>query len=194
MRSRPSGRPNASGRATAPAGNRAVLTLLAVLAILAAPRAATAQSDIGLDLGATPEPVTIEDLDGEPFDLGRVVGQRPVLIEFWATWCPVCEELHPDLVETHEWYGDRVEFIQIAVGVNQSPRSIRRHLEEHPSPARVLWDGRGRATRAFQVPTTSYIVVLDADGRVVYTGAGAHQDLEAAVRTALDDGLDDGER
>ena len=52
-------------------------------------------------------------------------------------------------------------------------------------PGRVLWDTRGRATRAFQAPTTSYIVVLDAQGRVVYSGAGEEQDVVAAVEKAV---------
>ena len=46
----------------------------------------------------------------------------------------------------------------------------------------VLWDGSGAAVRAFQAPGTSYVVMLDARGKVVYTGYGADQDLEQAVR------------
>lgn len=158
-----------------------------VLAMFAGGAPLSAQSGIGLELGTTPEPVTLEDLDGNAVDLGRLVGEKPMLLQFWATWCPLCEELAPRLEAAHAQYGDDVEFIQVAVGVNQSPRSIRRHLEAHPTPARVLWDGRGRATRTFEAPTTSYIVVLDADGRVVYTGAGADQDIEAAVAKAVGD-------
>jgi uncharacterized membrane protein YeiH len=45
----------------------------------------------------------------------------------------------------------------------------------------VLWDGRGAAVRAFRAPATSYVVVLDAAGRVVYTGIGADQDIEMAL-------------
>jgi hypothetical protein len=49
----------------------------------------------------------------------------------------------------------------------------------------VLWDARGAAVRAFQTPSTSYVVALDASGRVVYTGLGEEQDLDAAARKAL---------
>jgi hypothetical protein len=37
----------------------------------------------------------------------------------------------------------------------------------------------------FNVPATSYVVVLDRQGRIVYTGVGGDQDLVAAVRKAL---------
>lgn len=164
---------------------RIPFVLAAVAALAAAPLAAQDDTQIGLPHGATPGAVTLEDLDGNPVDLGQFVGTKPVLLEFWATWCPLCERLFPKIEAAHQAYGDQVEFIAVAVGVNQSRRSIKRHLERHPLPLRVLWDGDGRATRAYKAPTTSYVVLLDAQGRVVYTGAGDDQDIVGAVRKAL---------
>ena len=59
------------------------------------------------------------------------------------------------------------------------------YLEKMPLPFPVLWDEKGAGVRAFQAPNTSYIVILDSAGRVTYTGTGADQDIEAAIRTAL---------
>lgn len=143
------------------------------------------EDDIGIPLGATPPAVQIEDLDGKPVDLSSYVGKQPVLVEFWATWCPLCKALLPRLEAAHRKYGERVQFLVFAVAVNQSQTSIRRHLQGHPMTFPVLWDTDGRATRAFQAPTTSYVVVLDANGRVVYTGSGSDQDIEAAVGRAV---------
>ena len=145
------------------------------------PRPASAQ-DVGLPLGTVPDAVVLEDLDGNAVDLAAYIGEGPVLLEFWATWCPVCEALEPRMQAAFDRYGDEVAFLIVAVGVNQSPRRIRRHLEDHPLPGTFLWDGRGRAARAFQAPTTSYIVVLDADGKVTYTGTGEDQDIAAALQ------------
>jgi hypothetical protein len=52
-------------------------------------------------------------------------------------------------------------------------------------PFTFLWDVNGNATRAFQAPATSYVAVLDAKGKVVYTGVGADQNLDAALSRAL---------
>ncbi len=144
-----------------------------------------AQEQIGIAVGAKPEPVTIEDLDGSPVDLGDYIGVKPVLLEFWATWCPLCAALEPRMAAAHSQYGEQVEFLIVAVAVNQSARRVRRHLERHELPGRFLWDTDGRAVRAFMAPSTSYVVVLDAGGRVVYTGLGADQDIEAALESAL---------
>jgi peroxiredoxin len=141
--------------------------------------------DVGLDLGTVPEAVQVVDLDGNTVDLAEYVGRRPVLLQFWATWCPLCEALEPGFRAAKRQHGDAIDIVIIAVGVNQTQRSIRRHLERHELPGRVLFDARGRATRAFRAPTTSYVVALDRNGRVVYTGVGADQDIAAAATRAV---------
>jgi thiol-disulfide isomerase/thioredoxin len=152
----------------------------AALVLFAGPGVLHAQN-VGLEIGAKPEAVALEDLDGNPVDLARWVGKKPLVLEFWATWCPLCAALEPQLKAAKDRWGDRVDVVFIAVGVNQSPRSIRRHLERHPMPGPMLWDGAGRAVRAFKAPTTSYVVILDAAGAVRYTGVGEDQDIAEAI-------------
>lgn len=159
-----------------------------VLALaFAAPVPVVAQN-IGLPLGSRPEAVQIEDLDGNTVDLGQIIGKKPAFIEFWATWCPQCEALQPSVNAAHEQFGDQVEFVIVAVGVNQNPRSIRQHMQNHAVRGTVLFDRRGAAVRAFMAPTTSYVVMLDASGQVVYTGSGGDQDVVAAIQKALPPG------
>lgn len=153
--------------------------------LLLLPALLRAQDVIGIPIGQTPPPVTLENLNGDTVSLSRWIGKKPVIVEFWATWCPICEELLPRMEAAQKKYGDRAEFVVVAVAVNQSKNSVRRHLARHPMPFTLLWDGNGAAVRAFQAPSTSYIAVLDARGRVVYTGVGDNQDIEAAMETAL---------
>jgi thiol-disulfide isomerase/thioredoxin len=155
------------------------------LVLLSLPVAARAQDEVGLPVGTAAKPVTIEDLDGQPVDLARFVGKKPVLLEFWATWCPLCRALEPKMAAAKQKLGDQVEFIAVAVAVNQTKASIKRHLAQHPLPLTVLWDTNGNAVRAFRAPSTSYIVTLDAAGKVRYTGLGEDQDIEKAVQAAL---------
>lgn len=144
-----------------------------------------AQFDAGIAVGTRAPIVTIADLDGKPVDLGVVIGKKPVLLEFWATWCSLCKALLPQLDRVRQAYGDRVELFGVNVTVNDSKARVRRYLDEHHPPFRVLFDDKGVGARAFDVPGTSFIVVLDRSGTVVYTGSGNGQDLVAAVRKAL---------
>ena len=157
---------------------------LLTTAVLTVPVAARGQ-DLGIDVGAKAPVVTVHALDGKAVDLSNYVGKVPVLIEFWATWCPNCRELMPTLLETEKKYGKRVKFMAIAVAINQSPEKVRRWLAAHPLPHDTFYDTDGKAAGAFDAPATSYVVVLDRTGRVVYTGLGGKQDLDAAVRKAL---------
>jgi thiol-disulfide isomerase/thioredoxin len=149
-------------------------------ALLAGAVPAAAQE--GLKVGARAPAVVINDLDGKPVDLAQYLGRKPFMLEFWATWCSVCEELLPKVKAAHAAYGAKVEFLGVNVTVNQTKERVRRYLERHDPPFRTLYDEQGAAARAYDVPITSYIVIVDAEGKVAYTGSGADQDIDAVLR------------
>jgi peroxiredoxin len=159
--------------------------LLFVLAVTFAAAPALRSQELGIPVGAKAPAAAVEGVDGRPVDLGQYIGKTPVLIEFWATWCPNCKELEPAMRAAHEKYGDRVKFLGVAVSVNQSPERAKLYAEKHKLPLEVLYDRKGAATDAYDVPATSYVVVVDRAGMVVYTGLGGDQDLDAALGKAV---------
>lgn len=142
--------------------------------------------DVGLDTGTTPTAAAVvQDLGGQSADLTQLyVGKKPVLMEFWATWCPICRALLPRMAAAHRRWGSRVEFVVVGVGINETRQTMQRHLDAHPMPFHFYYDFSGAAVRAYEAPSTSYVVALDARGRVVYTGVGEDQDIDAAARRA----------
>jgi len=161
---------------------RRVGALALVLAL--APGGATAAAQ-GLAVGDPAPAFTIPDLDGKPFDLASVLGRKPVFLEFWATWCPLCEALLPQVRAARTKYGDAVVLLGVNVTVNQSKDRVRRYAAEHAVPFRILWDEDGEAVRAYDVTGTSFIVLIDGAGKVAYTGYGADQDLERALARVM---------
>ena len=163
-----------------------VRTFAAVAVVLAASSIASAHAqDLGIEVGSKAPVVTVQALDGKQVDLGQYIGKTPMLIEFWATWCANCRELMPTLLEAEKKFGKKVKFVALAVAINQSPERVRRFIAAHPLPHDTFYDTDGKAAGAFDAPATSYVVVLDKSGRVVYTGLGGKQDLEAALKKAL---------
>jgi thiol-disulfide isomerase/thioredoxin len=140
---------------------------------------------VGLPLGTVAPAAAVQTLDGKPVDLKQYIGTTPVVFEFWATWCPNCAELEPTMHQLKAKYGDRVKLVGVAVSVNQSPARVKAFAEKHKLPLEVVWDHDGNATDVYSAPATSYVVIVDRTGKVVYTGLGGKQDLDAAVAKAL---------
>ena len=82
-------------------------------------------------------------------------------------------------------YAGKVRFIGVAVSANQSPELVKRYIASHGLRGEQLYDRKGFATDAYEVPTTSYVVVVNAKGVVVYTGTGGKQNLATAVAKAF---------
>jgi thiol-disulfide isomerase/thioredoxin len=162
---------------------RTRVALLALSLSVLATHAARAQ-DSGLPIGATAPSAMVQTLDGKAVDLAKVA-KGPAVVEFWATWCENCEHLLPTMQKAQAAYGNRVTFVAVAVSVNQSPKRVQLHVAKHGVPGVQLFDAKGEATGRWDVPATSHVVVLDRNGKVVYTGVGGEQDIAGAIRRAL---------
>jgi thiol-disulfide isomerase/thioredoxin len=160
---------------------RATALVAALLCIAVPPPPAAAQLEGGPVIGDPAPVVSITDLDGKLVDLGAVLGKRPVLLEFWATWCGPCNELMPRVDSAHARYGDRVTFVGINVSLGETPEGVRAWVARHKPPFQVLYDSAGTGARAYDIQATSTIIIIGADGRVAYAGVGAAQELSGVL-------------
>jgi thiol-disulfide isomerase/thioredoxin len=152
--------------------------------LIGAQRAAAQEAE--LQVGNKAPSVVVHDLDGKPVDLGQYIGRKPLLLEFWATWCESCQELLPRMRAAQKEYGSAVEFIGINVAVNQSPAGVRQYMKANDPGFRVLYDDEGTSTRAYQVPATSYVLIIDRTGKIAYTGIGGTQSFDRVLRQVSD--------
>jgi len=154
---------------------------LALVSMLVAGQGAAQGPAVG-----SPAPVvTVNDLDGQSVDLGQWIGKRPVLLEFWATWCTSCAALEPTVRAAQAAYGAQVEFVGINITVGDPRDSVRAWVERNRPPWRTLYDDEGASQRAYDVAATSYVVIIDRTGRIAYTGEGGSQALEPALRRVV---------
>lgn len=153
---------------------RSGLIGLSVIVATAAPLEAQA-------VGSRATPITVTALDGTAVTLDAKAAGRPMLLEFWATWCEVCAALMPTMRDAHARYGQAVDFVGVNVTVNESKRRVRAWVTREKPPYQVIYDESGAAVRAYHAPATSYVVIVDSTGIIRYTGSGSDQDLSAAL-------------
>jgi thiol-disulfide isomerase/thioredoxin len=139
----------------------------------------------GIAVGSVAPGAAVETLDGKPFDLADYVKKGPTLLQFWATWCSNCKALEPRVTAAVKKYEGRVRVVAVAVSFNQTVERIKAYRDKYHMTHDIVYDRKGYAADAYEVPATSYIVVVDGKGKVVYTGVGADQDIEAAIAKAL---------
>ena len=60
---------------------------------------------------------------GEPLKLSAIAGGKPLVVNFWATWCPYCVDELPDFQQIVSDYGDRVSFAFVDVADGQRERA-----------------------------------------------------------------------
>ena len=102
-------------------------------------------------------------LGPEPVNAGK-----PVLLEFWATWCPPCRESIPRLNELHAKYKDRGLVI---IGVTEeSAGVIRKFQRATPMDYAVATDFGGKLSREMGVDGIPHAFLADASGKVVWAG------------------------
>lgn len=129
---------------------------------------------------AVPEVLGFEatTVTGAAFDGASLAG-RPVVVWFWAPWCPVCRSQASAVRDLADEYGDRVAFV--GVGSLDTDEAIASFAEDAPGPTH-LNDPEGALYRRFRVTEQSSFVILDESGReVLRTGYDADEDVADTV-------------
>lgn len=122
---------------------------------------------------------TVYDADGKPVKLSDMKG-KPVVLNFWASWCPPCKAEMPDFDAVCKEYEGKVIFMMVNLtdGERETVESARNfiHMMEYSFPVYYDTDMEASNTYGIQsIPTTFFI---DADGGLVAYGSGALSESE----------------
>jgi peroxiredoxin len=111
--------------------------------------------------------VVFTSIEGEKLTTADLRG-RVVLVNFWATDCPVCVKEMPRLVQTYTTYQGRgLELIAVAMR-HDPPNYVLDYTEKNKLPFKVALDPMGKLAEAFDdVRLTPTTVVIDKRGNVV---------------------------
>lgn len=112
------------------------------------------------------------DLQGKKQTI-RPPGQRPVLINFWASWCGPCREEMPTLAILAQEFQGRVDFVGVAV---DNTESVNQFLRTTPVPYPVLLGNADvlalMQAQGNEVGVVPFTVIYTADGHKLVAKAG----------------------
>ena len=117
---------------------------------------------------------TVYDLDGNEVHLSDFVG-KPVVLNFWASWCGPCKMEMPDFNEKYLEIGEEVQFLIINMtdGSRETVETASAFIAEQGYSFPVFYDKDQDAASTYgvySIPTTYFI---DADGSVIAQATGA---------------------
>ena len=117
---------------------------------------------------------TVVDADGTEVKLTDYVG-KPIVLNFWASWCSPCKSEMPDFNEAWGEQGEEVNFLMVNMtdGSRETMDTAKAYVEEQDFSFPVFFDTQSEAAIAYwaySLPTTYFI---DADGYVVARAIGA---------------------
>lgn len=123
----------------------------------------------------TPAPdFTVYDVDGNEVHLSDYQG-KPVILNFWASWCGPCKSELPDFEDAFKEYGDQIQFMMINLtdGTKETMESASALIEEQDYTFPVFYDKTYDAAGQYVnggIPITYFI---DEEGKFVAYGQGA---------------------
>lgn len=115
---------------------------------------------------------TVYDGDGNEVHLSDYKG-KPVVLNFWATWCYYCKEEMPDFDRAYEKYPD-VQFLMVNAtdGVQETMESAQEYIQQEGFQFDVFYDTQLEAVNAYYVTGFPATYFIDAQGNLVTRSRG----------------------
>jgi thiol-disulfide isomerase/thioredoxin len=125
----------------------------------------------------------LASLDGKSQKLSELRG-RPILLHFWATWCPPCRAELPSLLQLGRELSDAGKLRLVAVSLDTEWKQVHDFFEG-AIPAEIVLESSGLSQRNYDLATLPDTYLLSADGTLQARFGGARDWQTQAARDAL---------
>lgn len=164
-----------------------LLIAVAVLVILAIIQPNGSNKEKTAQVGFQAPEFELKGLDGTTYSLAQLKG-KPVLINFWASWCGPCREEAPEFVRLYDKYKDKIEFYAINATSDDTVEGAIAFAQKYQLPFPVLLDEIGDVSKSYKIrsyPTTFFV---DGKGTILNINLGivSPDSLEQTIIRAIE--------
>lgn len=130
---------------------------------------------------------TIYDSNGNKVRLSDYAG-KPIILNFWASWCVPCKKEMPDFNKKYLQYGDQIQFLMIDFAKDDKIEDAKAYVSEMGFAFPIYFDTYGDASYTYGVDAFPTTVFIDADGYVVarYRGTISEETLQSGINMILE--------
>ena len=134
-----------------------------ILSLKTAPGNSTTSNEI-----VTAPDFTVTAIDGTKVTLSSLKG-TPVILNFWASWCPPCQKEMPDLQKQFELHGDTIVFMMIDLtdGQQETKESATSFIEKNQYTFPIYFDETASAITAYNIASIPMTFFINRDGNIV---------------------------
>jgi len=133
-----------------------------------------------------------KNLSGKKVELREVLGDGPVLISFWATWCKPCIKELNELQKVYEKYTKKgFEILAIDVDGPRSRSKVKPMVKGLKWEFPVLWDKTKDIYRKYHVLGIPHTVLIDKSGKIRYTHTTYRPGDEEVIKKKIEELLDE---
>jgi sugar lactone lactonase YvrE/outer membrane lipoprotein-sorting protein len=141
----------------------------------------------GSDLTGTIGPgFEAKDLDGVAYSRDSLRG-KPVLLDFWASWCGPCQQSMPEILRIHREFTPR-GLVLLSVNVGEDRKMIDAFLKPRQVPYPVILGSDFGLDRTFQISAYPTFILIGRDGKIAGQQVGYNE--ERGIRPMLVAGVD----
>lgn len=132
----------------------------------------------------------LQGLDKKDYMLVDYQGKKPVLIEFFASWCPHCQHSVPELVALQKKYGDKLVILSVNAGDKPPQRSTSQAFkDQYGVTYPILEDPSDAMIEAYHLQSFPTMYLVDKTGKIRWAKNATLNAQEAAKLSAEIDQL-----
>jgi len=125
--------------------------------------------------GDPPYNFTVVTTDGEAVRLSDFIeNKKPVIVYFFATWCPWCAKDYAALSKVYKNYEDKVGILSIDLDLSEDLIAIREYKKKYPELKNTMFaPGQTEILVNYRITKTTTKYAIDRNGKIIYIGIGA---------------------